>query len=92
MIKANRCITIDSVGEELGIGHDRAQKRQSPEFSWRAFLKLIKHSMISSLYCWMQSKRYNKLDAECKGQSARRLQTVCLEIHHLDAAARSRAS
>ncbi|GFU07594.1 hypothetical protein TNCV_2225641 [Trichonephila clavipes] len=42
MIKANRRITIDGVTEELGIGHERAQKMRSPELSLEGFLKLIK--------------------------------------------------
>ncbi|GFV97881.1 hypothetical protein TNCV_2021961 [Trichonephila clavipes] len=42
MIKANRRITIDGVAEELGIGHEGAQKMQSPEFFLGDFLKLIK--------------------------------------------------
>ncbi|GFU68487.1 hypothetical protein TNCV_2117871 [Trichonephila clavipes] len=44
MIKANWRITIDGVEEELGIGHDRALKIQSPEFFFKSFLKLIKQS------------------------------------------------
>ncbi|GFV54438.1 hypothetical protein TNCV_2865221 [Trichonephila clavipes] len=42
MIKANRRITIVGVAEELGIGHEQAQKIQSPEFFLEGFLKLIK--------------------------------------------------
>ncbi|GFY04018.1 hypothetical protein TNCV_1197961 [Trichonephila clavipes] len=37
MVKANRRITIHRVAEELGIGRERAQEMQSPEFSWKAF-------------------------------------------------------
>ncbi|GFW46035.1 hypothetical protein TNCV_3276531 [Trichonephila clavipes] len=42
MIKVNRRITIDGLSEELGIGHERAQKMQSPEFFLEGFLKPIK--------------------------------------------------
>ncbi|GFS49995.1 hypothetical protein TNCV_1836391 [Trichonephila clavipes] len=42
IIKANPRITIDGVAKELGIGHKRAQKMQSPEFFLEGFLKLIK--------------------------------------------------
>ncbi|GFV87052.1 hypothetical protein TNCV_5112701 [Trichonephila clavipes] len=41
MIKTNRRITIDEVAEGLGIGHERSQKMQSPEFFLEGFLKLI---------------------------------------------------
>ncbi|GFW25250.1 transposable element Tcb2 transposase [Trichonephila clavipes] len=36
-IGVNWHITIDGVAEELGIGHERAQKMQSPEFSLEGF-------------------------------------------------------
>ncbi|GFV43961.1 hypothetical protein TNCV_492861 [Trichonephila clavipes] len=42
MIKTNRRITIDGVGEELGVGQEQAQKMQSPEIFLEGFLKFIK--------------------------------------------------
>ncbi|GFX75553.1 hypothetical protein TNCV_4714601 [Trichonephila clavipes] len=46
MIKENLRITIDGVMEELGIGHERVQKLQSPEFFLEGFLKLIKRTLL----------------------------------------------
>ncbi|GFU18049.1 hypothetical protein TNCV_1446111 [Trichonephila clavipes] len=42
MIKANLRITIDGAAEELGIRHERSQKKQNSEFFLEGFLKLIK--------------------------------------------------
>ncbi|GFV39505.1 kinase suppressor of Ras 2 [Trichonephila clavipes] len=42
MIKANQRITIDGKAEELGIGYERAQKMQRPEFFLEGYLKLVK--------------------------------------------------
>ncbi|GFV95136.1 hypothetical protein TNCV_1292541 [Trichonephila clavipes] len=49
-------------------------------------------SLMSCISCRMQSKGHTRLDAGRKGQSARRLQSVCLEILLLNTAARSQTS
>ncbi|GFX64524.1 hypothetical protein TNCV_2811491 [Trichonephila clavipes] len=52
MIESNWCITIDGVAEELGIGHERSQKMQSPEFFLEGFLKPInRHEKCLNVLC-----------------------------------------
>ncbi|GFU55152.1 hypothetical protein TNCV_426561 [Trichonephila clavipes] len=57
MIKPIRRITIDKVVEELGFGHERAQKMQSPKFFLEGFLKLIKrHDKWPNVLAWGKIK------------------------------------
>ncbi|GFS83880.1 uncharacterized protein TNCV_2363191 [Trichonephila clavipes] len=57
MVKANLRITIDEVEEELGIGHELAQKMQSPESFLQGFLKLIKSWTNALMYLALMWKK-----------------------------------